>query len=238
VTRPPVVVGTVLVAVGALLLLDELGTVDAGRVLSTWWPLAVVAAGLLRWARPPRSIGGGALLVATGLVLQLWRLDVISDLSLLWPVLLLTLGGWLLLSPRVRQRSWSTAGAVGDDFDAVTVFGDRRTLVKPGRFTGGSVVTVFGDADVDLTATTIDDRAAIDGVTVFGDVDLVVPPHWHVTSDGLTLLGDVNVAPPTAAADGGDAPELRLDLVTVFGDVKVTRGTPAPGERPTAGAAG
>lgn len=237
-SRPPVVAGTVLVTVGALLLLDELGAVDAGRVLTTWWPLGLVAAGLLRWARPPRSLGGGALLVATGVVLQLWRLEVILDLSLLWPVLLLTLGGWLLLSPRVRHRGWSATGQAGDDFDAVTVFGDRHTLVRPGRFTGGSVVTVFGDADVDLTATTIADRAAIDGVTVFGDVHLAVPPHWHVTSDGLTLLGDVDVAPPTATTDGGAAPELRLDLVTVFGDVKVTRGLAALGDRPTTSAAG
>jgi predicted membrane protein len=105
------------------------------------------------------------------------------------------------------------------------VFGDRRTRVRPGPFSGGSVVTVFGDADVDLTGSTLDGDVAIDGVTVFGDVELVVPPAWQVTSGGLTLFGDVDVAPSSSGPTDG-APELRLDLVTVFGDVTVRRGLP------------
>lgn len=94
--------------------------------MASWWPSLVIGAGVVRWVRPPRSIGGGTLLVAVGTVLQLWRLEVIGDLSLLWPAILLTLGLWL--------------------------------------------VTVFGDADVDLTASTLESGARIDGVTVFGDV--------------------------------------------------------------------
>jgi predicted membrane protein len=227
--RPPVIAGTVLVAVGTLLLLDELTGLDAGRILATWWPLAVIAVGVLRWVRPPRSVGGGMLLVAVGVVLQLWRLEVVSDLSLLWPAILLTLGLWLLTGRGVRRGSWGDGASVvdGTGFDAVTVFGDRRTRVRPGPFSGGSVVTVFGDADVDLTDSTLDGGAAIDGVTVFGDVELVVPPAWQVTSGGLTLFGDVDVAPPSNGPTDG-APELRLDLVTVFGDVTVRRGLPTP----------
>jgi predicted membrane protein len=233
--RPPVLAGTVLVAVGTLLLLDELTGLDAGRILATWWPLAVIAVGVLRWVRPPRSVGGGMLLVAVGVVLQLWRLEVVSDLSLLWPAVLLTLGLWLLTGRGVRRGSWGGGASVvdGTGFDAVTVFGDRRTRVRPGPFSGGSVVTVFGDADVDLTASTLDGGAAIDGVTVFGDVELVVPPEWQVTSGGLTLFGDVDVAPPPNGTTAG-APELRLDLVTVFGDVTVRRGLPTTVPDPAA----
>jgi predicted membrane protein len=225
--RPPVLAGTVLVAIGALLLLEELGALDAGRLIATWWPLAVIAAGVLRWVRVPRSLGGGALLVVTGAVLQLWRLEVIGDLSLLWPALLLTLGVWLITGRAIRVGSWRHGATVieGEGFETVTVFGDRRTRVRPGPFSGGSVVTVFGDADVDLTPASLVGTAEIDGLTVFGDVDLLVPPGWQVTSAGLTIFGDVDIAPPWPGSDGGEpAPELRLDLVTVFGDVTVKRG--------------
>jgi predicted membrane protein len=227
VNRPPVLAGTVLIAVGALLLLEEFGALDAGRFIATWWPLAVIAAGVLRWVRVPRSLGGGALLVIAGLVLQLWRLEVIDDLSLLWPALLLTLGVWLITGRAIRVGSWRHGATVvdGEGFETVTVFGDRHTRVRPGSFSGGSVVTVFGDADVDLTPASLAGTAEIDGLTVFGDVDLLVPPGWQVTSAGLTIFGDVDIAPPWPEAESdGPTPELRLDLVTVFGDVTVRRG--------------
>lgn len=39
--------GALLIALGVLFLLDTLGVVSAGRVLSTYWPVLVIAAGLL-----------------------------------------------------------------------------------------------------------------------------------------------------------------------------------------------
>ncbi len=41
----------VLIVLGCLFLLDNLGVdIDAGRLLATWWPLALIAAGLARLA--------------------------------------------------------------------------------------------------------------------------------------------------------------------------------------------
>lgn len=49
-----------LIVVGTLFLLDNLGLgIDAGRLLATWWPLALVAAGLHRLARPSADAGRG-----------------------------------------------------------------------------------------------------------------------------------------------------------------------------------
>ncbi|MEK7848878.1 MAG: DUF5668 domain-containing protein, partial [Chloroflexota bacterium] len=47
--------GALLIALGVLFLLDTLGVVSAGRVLGTYWPVLVIAAGLLLlwpWADP------------------------------------------------------------------------------------------------------------------------------------------------------------------------------------------
>lgn len=222
-TRRPVLAGLVLVTLGLVLLLDELGGVDARGLLATWWPLAVIAAGLVQAAVPPRSVGGGTVVVAVGVVLLLWRLEVVDDLSLLWPALLLTLGGWLLLGPGRRRRHATVGGEVGAEVDVVTVFSDRREQLAAGPFAGGSVVTVFGDVDLDLTAGDPGGVAAIDGVTVFGDLDLVVPATWRVTTSGPTILGDVRIDEAVAVTDGADRPELRLELVTIFGDVTVRR---------------
>lgn len=223
--RRPVLAGVVLVTLGAILLLDELGSLDAGPLLSTWWPLVVIAAGAVQLTVRPRSTVGGALLVGIGGVLLLWRLEVVDDLSLLWPALLLTLGGWLLLGHGRRRHAVRVGGGeFGDEVDVVTVFNDRRVTLAPGPFVGGSIVTVFGDVDLDLTAGAPAPTARVDGVTVFGDVDLLVPDDWRVTMTGPTLFGDVRIDDRQGgAAPGEGAPELRLDLVTVFGDVKVRR---------------
>jgi predicted membrane protein len=232
VNRRPVLAGMVLVTLGVILLLDELGSLDAGDLLSTWWPLVVIAAGVVQLTVQPRSTLGGVLLVGVGSVLLLWRLEVVDDLSLLWPALLLTLGGWLLLGHGRRRHTIIRAGGVefGDEIGVVTVFNDRRATLAPGAFAGGSIVTVFGDVELDLTAGTPAPVARLDGVTVFGDVDLLVPDDWRVTMTGPTLFGDVRIDErPVGAATGEQTPELRLELVTVFGDVRVRRAHVAAG---------
>jgi hypothetical protein len=95
----------------------------------------VIGAGVVQMTVRPRSVGGGAVVLGVGVVLQLWRLEVIDDLSLLWPVLLLTLGGWLLLGHRSRPRRarccsarlGEEVGGSEEDLDIVTVFSDRRS---------------------------------------------------------------------------------------------------------------
>jgi hypothetical protein len=228
--RRPVLAGVVLVTLGVVLLLDELGTFVAADLLATWWPLVIVGAGVVQMTVRPRSVGGGAVVIGVGVVLQLWRLDVVDDLSLLWPVLLLTLGGWLLLGHRARHAeaellgtSGEVAGGSGEELDVVTVFSDRRVRLAPGPFRGGSVVTVFGDVDLDLAAAEPTSRAKLDGVTIFGDVDLIVPSSWEVTSAGMTILGDVRIDERLPVAGAEQVPTLQLDLVTIFGDVRVRR---------------
>jgi hypothetical protein len=230
VNRRPVLAGVVLVTLGVVLLLDELGSLDAGDLIATWWPLTVIGAGVVQMTVRPRSVGGGAVVLGVGVVLQLWRLEVIDDLSLLWPVLLLTLGGWLLLGHRSRRAEPELLGTAGEevggseeDLDIVTVFSDRRVRLAPGAFRGGSVVTVFGDVDLDLAAAVPTSRAKLDGVTIFGDVDLFVPASWEVTSAGTTILGDVRIDERVPVPGDGTPPTLRLDLVTIFGDIRVRR---------------
>ena len=39
--------GLIVVAVGVLLLLDQAGVLDAGEIFGTWWPVVLVAAGMI-----------------------------------------------------------------------------------------------------------------------------------------------------------------------------------------------
>ena len=93
-----VVLGVGLVGIGALVLLDQQGALDAGDVVSRWWPvLVLVAAALDLLRRPPRVVSatvfgvlGLALLgVTTGVLgTSVWEV--------VWPLGLVALGLWLL----------------------------------------------------------------------------------------------------------------------------------------------
>lgn len=223
--RSQLVLGPAFVAVGALGLAGQAGWVDAWAVFTTWWPLVVVALGIAQLVGRPRNVTGGAISLLVGLGLLAFTLGAVDSLALLWPLLLVGLGLWLLLArPRIPAAHRDSAA------DLVTAFGDRAVQVPPGAFPGGSVTTVFGDVEVDLTAAMLPEgEATLQVTTIFGDADLLVPPEWEVRVNGPEIFGSVRVqSGPAPSPDGaGTPPVLHLQTTTVFGDltVRATSGT-------------
>ncbi|HEX2420276.1 MAG TPA: hypothetical protein VHL55_01635, partial [Acidimicrobiia bacterium] len=67
--RARLLFGSVVFALGTLLLLDVAGLLDAGRTIGMWWPVVLIAAGLLsltanlrHWVMPVVIIGFGSML--------------------------------------------------------------------------------------------------------------------------------------------------------------------------------
>ena len=58
--------GLTVVALGVLFLLDSAGALDAGQAIDDFWPLLLVAAGLLTLAERPPSAVRGWLLIGAG----------------------------------------------------------------------------------------------------------------------------------------------------------------------------
>jgi hypothetical protein len=222
--RSRLTLGTTFVAVGVLALAGQAGRVDAWAVLADWRPLVVLLFGVGQLVGRPRNTTGGGLSLVVGGVLLAFTLGAVDSLALLWPLLLVGLGLWLLLA---HPRGPWTRGVAGTDL--VAVFDDRDVRVPAGPFPGGAVTTVFGDVDLDLTLATLPDgEATLQVTTVFGDVDVLVPPEWEVSVDGPAIFGSVRV--PPGPAPGPDAaarsPLLRLRTATVFGDLTVRAARP------------
>jgi predicted membrane protein len=213
-TRSQFVFGTMFVVLGTLLLLDQAEVVAAGPIIGDWWPTVVIAAGLAQLVTRPRNLASGALVGLIGVALLLWTLGIVDSLALLWPTVLIGIGLWLLV-----QRSGPSHHSVSIDGEVVTIFDDRSVRAADGPLDGRSITTVFGDIDLDLRATTIEGRVTLPVTTIFGDVDLDIPPHWRVTVSGPEIFGDVTVQRTSEPPPG--APELRLQVVTIFGDVTV-----------------
>ena len=216
-TRSQLVFGVLLITAGVLLLLDRADAVDAWALFTTGWPAILILAGAAQVLTRPRNLLGGAVLAGLGVALFTWTLGFVSSLAVLWPLVLIALGIWLMAG------RWTSASRIevlaGSDTDIVAVF-DNRSVERVGPFAGGSLTAVFGDLRLDLRHATLDPAGATVQVTaVFGDVDLEVPEGWNVKVSGPELLGDVNLR--AAHEPPADAPILQLRVVTIFGDIDI-----------------
>lgn len=216
-TRSQLVSGVLLVTVGVLLLLDRAREVDAWSLVATGWPAILLVAGVAQVITRPRNVLGGVLLAGLALVLFGWTAGYVTRLAVLWPLLLIALGSWLIAG------RWPVIGRMEglevNDTDLVAVFEDRQ-VARAGPFVGGSVTAILGDVHLDLREASLDPAGAtVQVTTVFGDIDLDVPDGWRIRVSGPELLGDVRLR--TVHEPPPDAPVLQLRVVTIFGDVDV-----------------
>lgn len=209
-----IVLGVIITSIGVIALLGQLGVLDAGRLISTWWPMLIVVLGVAALIAAPRAWIGPALVIAVGAGLQLTRLDVVDvDLwGFLWPVVIILLGLAILL--RLESRS-SDAATVNS---AVIWWGAERSTTSQ-EFTGGSLSAIMGGIELDLGAADIVDRAEISVFVWWGGVEITVPPTWRVRVEGLPLLGGWE--DNTQAPERPDAPELVVRVTAIMGGVEI-----------------
>ncbi|MDX1621020.1 MAG: DUF5668 domain-containing protein [Nitriliruptorales bacterium] len=227
--RGRALVGLALIALGAIFLLDQTGSADAGEIIRVWWPvLFFIAAALDFFARPARPISAAvfALLGASFLGVTTGVIDA-SVWAMMWPVAIIVLGVWLL----VRRTPTSAAPPSEDEIVDVTVLFSGRRVVNTGHpFRGGTATAIFGGVELDLTGAELDAEATLDVVALFGGVDIEVPAGWHVRLDGPAIFGghESHVRAPSTP----DAPILRVRATAMFGGIDVKPGataeTPVP----------
>jgi hypothetical protein len=95
---PQLIVGLLIIFVGVVFLLDELGIAPAASYLR-YWPIAIIAIGIVKTlqSREGGGVFAGLLFTVVGAWLQLEELDIL-DVSLrnVWPIGLVLLGGYLV----------------------------------------------------------------------------------------------------------------------------------------------
>ena len=180
-----ILAGLSVTVVGAIWLVTRLGGVDeALRTLQSWWPIGVVALGLLNLlglVRRPTWLLAPLLLVVGG---GLWLLATLDKglpgeaQPFLWPVIVTTLGILLTLWERERIES-------GDDYLRQTVvLRSRRVRGTTNRLQHGTVRAILGNLELDLQHCTVQQRAELCVTAVFGHVDLLPPPDCQVRLRG------------------------------------------------------
>jgi hypothetical protein len=213
VARGRLLVGLALLAIGGVLLAGHAGLLDAGAVLGTWWPVLVIGAGLLKLAERPRDLGGALAVTGAGLVLLAWRLDLVG--AILLPIAFITAGIVVLFrAPHAEQRQ-----VLDGDVRVAAIFGSRDTRAGAVPFTGGRAVAVFGGVDLDLREAVLPpEGATLEVVSVFSDVEVLLPMGWAVEVDGPVIFGDLDDR--TLGAREG-APSLTIRATVLLGDLEL-----------------
>lgn len=206
-----VVLGLLVVGMGVLFLLDNLDILNFRHAIG-FWPLAFIVAGCValfgngtRSGRSGSYMGG--VLIAVGLLMIVSRMGYfIISWGTLWPLVMIALGGLVLyrsLGPGRVAREGVAAGASPDNVvDIVAVLGGFERRVSTQDFRGGEITAVMGGCALDLRDASIVKEAVINVFTVWGGINIKVPPDWTVVLNGTPVMGgfaEKTARPPDAS---------------------------------------
>ncbi|WP_254863057.1 LiaF transmembrane domain-containing protein [Halovivax gelatinilyticus] len=219
--------GGIVILIGVFLLLATTGVLEM-RALWEWVPLLFVLLGIWALVRSEfRNLVGPVMVIAIAGAFFVRNLGLISDdaIGTWWPLFIVLLGVLIVVNrSRGRQRLRLTGDYSADEIRAIGVFGTDERRVTSDHFTGAELVSVFGDARLDLRDGSVQSTPAIvESVTVFGDTEIRVPQEWDVRLEVLNILADSidrrSVSSDKRAAD--DGPDLVVTGIAVFADLEI-----------------
>jgi hypothetical protein len=206
-----IVFGLVVIALGVLFTLDNLGILAAGEILR-WWPVLLLAFGVARLtgAGCRRSLVAGVFFTVLGALLTLSATGALhADVWDFWPVLLIAVGASMVAGPWRRARA--NGPPVTDPasrLSAFAVWSGLERKVSAADFSGGDVTAIMGGAEIDLRpARMTGGTATVDVTVLWGGVEFFVPADWKVTVEATPLLAGIE---DTSHAPAG---EVRGHLV-------------------------
>jgi len=138
------------------------------------------------------------------------------------------------VTPVTHEKSPNLPGRPGQRKRAVrwmvAMFGSSR---RSGRFRldeESSVVAVFGDCVLDISEATIDrSEVVISAVSMFGNIQIIVPEGIEVDMQGLALFGDRSQQSNGPTLPG--SPVVVVRALAIFGDVRVRPPRPSRSSR-------
>lgn len=203
--------GGTIIAAGAILLLANLQVADFDYVVREWWPLALIAAGLLMIINDVKNYIWAGIVIALGVVLQIRELDMIdvNPWQLLWPAIIIAVGASILFRRNLGRsvRSDENEGTV------TAILGGSDIRSTSSDFKGSNVTAALGGVKIDLSKATIKKEATIDVFVLMGGVELVVPRGVIVRNMTSSILGGVEDRAEQSEAKGAPILNIRGDVI-------------------------
>jgi predicted membrane protein len=219
-------VGGLIVLIGLMILLDNMGII---RMHDIWrfWPVLLIVYGVARVldARAPGGYVWGGVVTLAGALLLLDTLDIlVFDFNLIWPMLLIAFGLSMVLRALDRKH-YLEGAAISDETscNAFAVFGGSKRRIETPDFRGGEAVAVFGGVEFDLRKAGMTvEKAVIDVNVVCGGLEVRVPENWKVINRAVTIFGGIEDKTVQSQPDPNvKSPQLVITGSVVFGGISL-----------------
>lgn len=218
------VAGVVVITVGTILLLNQLGVLPHVVTLH-FWPVVLVVIGLIKLLSSntagERVVGG--CMITAGVILQTNALGITHvTWSQAWPAGIILLG-FLLIAHSVRGQSHPSKLTMASEWDSFYLFGGGERQVTAKDFKGAKLFAVFGGYEVDLTRADMDgNEAYVEANAVFGGGEIRVPVQWKVVVQGMGVFGGYDDKSQYVQTDpAAPIKTLYVRGVAVFGGIEV-----------------
>jgi len=215
--------GLMLICLGVLFLLDQMGRLDFGDLVGRFWPVIFIIIGVsILLSNNFKNVGSGIFFILFGAFFLLLRMRVFDRAvwHYIWPLAIIATGLWLLLQPVWRPRKNESSGPGGDDLAISQVFSGSVRKVESQNFRGGKADVVFGSAEIDLRAAKLaGGQATLVLSVVFGGIEVYVPRDWQVVLEGSPVLGSIDSHKKAATVPATQT--LTVKGSAVFGSIEV-----------------
>jgi predicted membrane protein len=221
-----ILLGIILIVVGALVLLDNMDVFSFHFDLGDWWPLILIVLGIVHlWNNRNIFDFSGLFLILLGAVFLMATLDRISwgDVWRWWPAVLILLGISIVFKRSPVPLPGSVrAGAPSSEsslhVNNILAGTDRRVTCQ--EFKGGDVSNILGGTEIDLLEAKLAPGDWLLTVSsVLGGVDIHVPRDWNIEIQPTSMLGGVDDhTRQTPAAGGG---KLVIKASALLGGIEI-----------------
>ena len=205
------IIGLLIVAVGASFLLTNLNILPFDVGIAQWWPLFIVAGGVVMLLSDVRNYLWALLVIGLGVLFQLKQFGIVdvNPWQLFWPAIIIVLG----VSVMTSRGSSRGKIAASDREDVMAILSGSEVRVESKDFKGSRVTSICGGAMIDLRKAVIKKEATIDVFAFWGGIEIIVPEHVMVKNNTSAIMGGVE------QQAGGDAVKEGGPILYVTGDV-------------------
>ena len=218
------IAGLTIIAIGAILLLNQLGILPHGIVLQ-FWPVVLIVIGLMKifTTKDRGELLSGGCFIAAGVLLQTNSLGITHiTWSQAWPLFIIAVG-LMVLAHSLSGKCGGPVTTLDADLDSFYVFGGGERNVNAKDFRSARLFAIFGGYEVDLTrAEMAGNEAYVEANAVFGGGEIRVPLNWKVVLQGMGIFGGYNDKTQHVQTDASTPTKtLYVRGVAVFGGVEV-----------------
>ncbi|MBN1117111.1 MAG: hypothetical protein JXA77_07900 [Bacteroidales bacterium] len=193
-----ILIGVVIIVVGALLLMRNFGVYD--DYISKYifhWEMILISIGLISIVSHEGRGPGYLMLLLGGIfytrnVLDLTFFEGINFWQLFLAFMFIFAGIFVIFKRKSTYECKNPHRSTTDmdTMDEVAVFGGGDRTIVSDSFKGGKLLAVFGGSNFNLMRSKLaPGKNYIDVLVVFGGFKLVVPEEWNVKINAISIFG-------------------------------------------------